>query len=90
MTKRIDDGGPAFAHAVATVDGNGNPLTISDVERNPVGMSQRDWFAGLAMQAYVSGHISHHGHQNYWDPKGIADSAYEVADAMLAARKAGA
>ncbi|ASP50924.1 Arc family DNA-binding protein [Sinorhizobium meliloti] len=49
----------------------------------------RDKFAGQAVQAAVSGHLAHYGHENHWPLKDIASYAYEVADAMLAARKGG-
>lgn len=54
------------------------------------GMSLRDWFAGQAVQAAVSGHIAHYGHENHWPVMDIASYAYDVADALLAARKGGA
>jgi hypothetical protein len=45
-------------------------------------MSLRDWFAGLAMQAFISsyprGYAGHAGR--------IAEDAYDYADAMLEAR----
>ena len=41
------------------------------------GMSLRDWFAGLAMQALVSTELS---------DKMAVVGAYEIADAMLAER----
>ncbi|MDX0930555.1 Arc family DNA-binding protein [Sinorhizobium medicae] len=50
----------------------------------------RDKFAGQAVQAAVSGHLAHYGHENHWPPKDIASYAYEVADALLAAREGGA
>jgi hypothetical protein len=77
--EKIDDGGPAFAAGAA------NESTGWTQE----GMSLRDWFAGQAVQAAITGHFSHYGHENYWAPKDIADYAYEVADAMIA-RKGGA
>ena len=43
----------------------------SDVD----GMSLRDWFAGMAMQIV------------FGEPEEIANSAYELADAMLTKRK---
>lgn len=46
------------------------------------GMSLRDWFAG---QALVSPYTHHEG-----SPGKIAEWAYDIADAMIAARKAGA
>lgn len=51
------------------------------------GMSLRDHFAGLALQAAISGHISYYGHEsNHWSVEAIASHAYEQADAMLKAR----
>ena len=51
------------------------------------GMSLRDYFASKAMQGMLSGHFAHYGHDNYWNRDSVADEAYGVADAMLAARK---
>ena len=44
------------------------------------GMSLRDWFAGQALEG--------HGYDG-WGAQDIAEMAYEIADAMLAARTAG-
>lgn len=54
------------------------------------GMTMRDHFAGLAMQAFLTGHVAHYGHENYWAPKDMAAEAYDVADAMLKVREGGA
>lgn len=54
------------------------------------GMTLRDYFAAKAMQGFIAGHISHHGHENHWLYKGIASEAYDVADAMLKAREGSA
>ncbi|MHC3433153.1 hypothetical protein [Delftia lacustris] len=51
------------------------------------GMLLRDHFAGMAMQAYLSGHIAHHGHESPWPYDAMASEAYDVADAMLRARE---
>lgn len=51
------------------------------------GMLLRDHFAGLAMQAFLSGHVSHYGHDNHWPYDAMASEAYDVADAMLRARE---
>lgn len=79
----IDDGGPAFPVP-------GNPATMP-------GMSLRDWFAGQALNGLLA------GEQNsaYSDREGKsvdewranirnmnAAYCYQMADAMLAARKA--
>jgi hypothetical protein len=51
------------------------------------GMLLRDHFAGLAMQAFLNGHVSHYGHENPWPYDAMASEAYDVADAMLRARE---
>ncbi|MBJ2142570.1 hypothetical protein JC796_17645 [Delftia acidovorans] len=51
------------------------------------GMLLRDHFAGLAMQAFLNGHVSHYGHENPWPYEAMASEAYDVADAMLRARE---
>lgn len=51
------------------------------------GASMRDYFAAKAMQGLVSGHFAKYGHEDYWPRPEIACEAYEIADAMLAARK---
>lgn len=94
-TNKIDNGGPAFAQALATVDGNGNPLSLGDVERNPIGMTLRDWFAGQADIPWnaVIETLAIKGNQS---PTVIdlltyrAELKYIEADAMIAARKGGA
>ncbi|WP_322884217.1 hypothetical protein U8C35_07625 [Sinorhizobium medicae] len=82
--KKIDHGGFAFPTSEIRAP---NGMVISP---GSDGMSLRDWFAGQAVQAAVSGHIAHYGHENYWPPKDIASYAYEVADALIADRKGGA
>lgn len=61
----INDGGRAFPVPELNLD---------------VGMSLRDWLAGLAMQ----GIVAHSGDA----PAAIGRRAYLIADAMLAARSA--
>jgi len=72
MNTPLDDGGPAFPCNDINED-----LTF------PRGMSLRDWFAGMALQGFISSY-----------PRGdsaaadlIAPDCYEMANAMLAARK---
>lgn len=78
-SKKIDDGGPAFAAGAA------NESTGWTQE----GMSLRDWLAGQAIGAIIdrcSGDTRKpHEHKTDY----FARVAYEVADAMLIARKAG-
>lgn len=71
MTEQPKDGGPAFPFAAT------DPSNVAMQAR---GMSLRDWFAGQA--------LSWAGHNNWTssDPKHLAERAYQMADAMLAAR----
>lgn len=48
------------------------------------GMTLRDYFAAKAMQSFL---IGCNDIENNYDPRGIAIMAYEMADAMLEARK---
>ncbi len=74
----INDGGPAFPSEVW--DSEGCP-------QHTQGMSLRDYFAAKAMQAFVTGLLSDGELVIKSDYKDIARRAYEIADAMLAARK---
>lgn len=47
------------------------------------GMSLRDWFAGQALEESMRLSVDQYGG---WDPIAAAACAYDVADAMLAAR----
>ncbi len=64
-------GGPAFPVA-------GENAT----DRDFIGMTLRDYFAAKA----IPGVIGIAQKENYFDPAAIAEDAYRVADAMLAAR----
>ena len=81
MSDKIDDGGPAFAHS-------GN-----DSCPRQQGMTLRDWFAWQALAGWTETHHSQafamYKTREY-GPQGMAMVAYQIADAMLAARKAGA
>lgn len=68
MTK-INDGGPAFPNITPDMCIQGGP-----------GMSKRDWFAGQAM----AGWLASFGPDDGYRAAGIADFAYEIADAMIA------
>lgn len=72
MTKKIEDGGPAFPHMAA----DGHP----DYR---LGLSRRDWFAGQALASVGSFWSDSETRRTY------AKRAYQMADAMLAASKAG-
>ena len=74
-----NNGGPAF------------PVSMGSDREGPnawqfPGMTLRDYFAAKAMQGLVSGHFAKYGHEDYWSRPEIASEAYEIADAMLAAR----
>lgn len=69
----LKDGGPAF------------PVLEGDTQW--LGMSLRDYFAAKAMQGYLSGHIAHYGHDNFWETSSLVEGAYAMADAMLRARE---
>lgn len=76
MDDKINDGGPAFPRTVQRWNDS-----LDHVE----GMSLRDWFAGQALQGVASGFWSN-SDMSVLGPRGLAESAYEFADAMLAAR----
>jgi hypothetical protein len=74
-----NDGGPAFP--VTPTDRSGQ---IAPTE---FGMSLRDYFAAKAMQTLLgSEYTSEHGLHEGWQ-RAMSYEAYQVADAMLAARE---
>ncbi len=83
MTDKTDDGGPAFPHSIA-LSPSGD---VYGSDYFAGGMSLRDFFAGqvAAGMAAFSGTAG-----VSYGPHDIAGRAYEVADAMLTARKGGA
>lgn len=76
MSDAIDNGGPAFPIPEQQFS---DGVTIVSSQGAP-GMSLRDWFAGQALANPYTTHES--------EPGRIARWAYQIADAMLAARKA--
>jgi hypothetical protein len=77
VSDKIEDGGPAFPSAgIVTPDGIAYE-----------GMSLRDWFAGQALAGIVQGLMKG---IRFEDVPKLAADCYGIADAMLAARKAGA
>lgn len=78
-----DNGGPAFPHHVVR-ESMGHAY-------NERGMTLRDWFAGQALPAIVTATSAGQHDPSAKHGKGVVGSmaadAYEIADAMLAARK---
>jgi hypothetical protein len=73
MTRQINTGGPAFP---SEGEGHGNPKYHSP------GMTLRDWFAGQA----IAGACGPGPEGWSLSPQDNAAWAYELADAMIAAR----
>lgn len=79
MKTTLDDGGPAFPYGEKNI-----------TERYSEGMSLRDWFAGMALQGMVGPTLADAARQRVKPesvPPKLAEGAYAIADAMLAARK---
>ncbi len=78
----ITNGGPAFPHAFETLNPDESGLHS--------GMSLRDYFAAKAMQGFFADPTIFSAVSR--GPRGkdveLATAAYEMADAMLAAREA--
>jgi hypothetical protein len=89
MSKQeIKDGGPAFPVEVQNRgDGTLGGLQTSAVSGWEIGMSLRDYFAAKAMQGIFSNpklcDVSERQDVTVW----VSRRAYQVADAMLAARE---
>ena len=77
----IETGGPAFPVSTSNEDGHQDGPNTWQFP----GMSLRDYFAAKAMQGF----LAQYGTWADEDFSGEAAGAYRVADAMLAARKAG-
>ena len=80
--KQIDDGGPAFP---ATCSSEGVPLVVGYPSEMVSGMTLRDYFAAAALQGYCS----NRDFGSMSDKTRLAKRAYELADAMIEARKGG-
>ena len=75
----IGDGGPAFPQHGWTSD----PATLARMQASGIGLSIRDYFAAKAMAAEITDQGLEGRETDH-----IAGMAYEMADAMLVARKA--
>jgi hypothetical protein len=72
--QQTDNGGPAFPFAKEME-------TISGLQFS-TGMTLRDWFAGMALQAKATRLNNPHNHRDI-----LAADCYDIADAMIAARE---
>lgn len=94
MTKKIEDGGPAFPLTIVhESDGRTGAPVKCDVF---TGLTRRDWFAGQALAGLYANRdlqlatLHDYGKLNNGDFNAcMARQAYEQADAMIAASKAG-
>lgn len=80
------DGGPAFPIPLA-FSPDGTAHIAGEYFANTDGVSLRDWFAGMAMQGWLSSYAPELTHpakvETAFD---VAVDSYAMADAMLAAR----
>lgn len=93
-SKKIDDGGPAYPQHDLSAYGmgpsergehgaTGDPEDFGTRRYTVEGMSIRDWFAGQMLPRMGV------GWPNDENKMILASRCYEIADAMIAARKAG-
>lgn len=83
----VNDGDPAFPVKSRMVPSDAGPNVWKAMECD--GMSLRDWFAGQALVCMSSSEVLvgfNETHTRETVAAAIARSAYELADAMLAAR----
>lgn len=73
---KIDDGGPAFPVDLSIENGS-----------NHQGMSLRDYFAGQALVGILGGRKLPLDQAKPGSDRDMSVTAYEIADAMIAARK---
>jgi hypothetical protein len=66
------------------IDNGGSAFPHSRLGSDADGMSLRDWFAGMALQGQTHRLCNPHEYREL-----MAKDCYEIADAMLAARKEG-
>ena len=86
MSDSIDDGGPAYPVLGYYEDGKFKQGAQTAYHEGwHEGMSLRDYFAGHI----VAGLLANSSYEDY-QPAPLAMSAYDIADAMIVARKVGA
>jgi hypothetical protein len=87
IMNKIDNGGLAFPQPMAVMPTTGEMHCAFEKHPDFAGMTLRDWFAGMALQGLLAQPLD--VGCNYV-PRLCAQSAFDMADAMLAARKEGA
>lgn len=80
MSAQVKDGGPAFPFDEKEGDGTHY--------HSHGGMTLRDYFAAKAMQSFMQGAVLPPGFDAAEQLAFTASRAYEVSDAMIAAREA--
>ena len=82
-----NNGGPAFPQPI--LDTKGKSGIVASEELDFGGMTLRDYFAAKALPAIVSTYVEANGRCIGTDhfPRNCAIHAYNLADAMLKARK---
>jgi len=86
MSEHINDGGPAFPDVRSTDYLSSSCSRIETVG----GMSLRDYFAAKAMHAIMQRYEADTRKTPSDAYRALAESAYNIADAMLAERSKGA
>lgn len=76
----IDDGGPAFPVSPKKVEAGVVYITCD-------GLSKREWFAGMALQGFLSGGVTLPSDSKYKDDpfELCAKASFNFADSMLRA-----
>lgn len=85
MSRPLKHGGPAFPVSTTEDKDFGYGHQDSGSTWQFPGMTRRDHFAGLAMQAMITGHITATAHTEHWSYPEIASESVDMADAMLKA-----
>lgn len=81
---KIETGGPAFPSAVPHIAQNNTTGETTQFQYLSDGITLRDYFAAKAMTIHLSQQARPWEGYNY---RNAATQAYQMADAMLAARK---
>lgn len=90
MTAPIDDGGPAFpceAEGFMNQDESGNIVAVTEMLKAHKGMTLRDYFASKALPTVIMEMWGDDCLTGATPQADMANAAYQIADAMLEARK---